>query len=598
MTTVVTEDLRNFDSVKVHLVDSVEKASEFMRWLGERRPVLGFDTETEGLHWWCQNVRLAQFGDAQTGWSIPFERWGGVVEEVFKRYVGPVVGHNVRFDLRYMHKHGIEVNQSQTHDTMLSANAMWPSRRLSLKVLATELLTPYAASGEQALSEAMAKGNWTWATVPVDLPAYWAYGALDTILSARLHELLMPQLAAANLMDVYELECAVSRVLFKMETRGARIDVPFCQEWYDKLHAYTQDLRRYCQETFGVSPGATEEVLGYLQRSGYTFTKRTSGGKLALDEDVLMSCKTTYDETREEYDLHPLAQTVLNVRKNEKIANTYLRNFIALVGDDDMLHCSVRQVGARTGRMSITEPALQTLPRDNVLVRNAFIPLEGNQLVSVDYEQVEMRIFAHFAQEEEMIRRIRAGVDLHTAVAQVIYGLGDQKPSKHQRQVTKNANFAKVYGAGAAKFALTAHITEEEGRAFYAQYDAQFPGVRRFQQQVDTAARQRLQREGECYVLAPSGRRHVTDPRDTYKLVNYLVQGTAADVLKERLISLDNVGLGEFMVLPVHDEVIFDFPTEDAAELAHLAADTMRDTTSFSVPLEVDASAPMARWTK
>ena len=224
-------------------------------------------------------------------------------------------------------------------------------------------------------------------------------------------------------MHVYELECAVSDVLFKMETRGARIDIPFCEEKYDQLIQYVAETREWCVKNYGVSPGAKDDVIHRLQHDGIEFTKRTAGGSYALDEDVLLRCD------------HPLARTVLNIRKSQKIASAYFSNFLTLA-DHDILHCSVKQVGARTGRMSITEPALQTLPRDNKSVRNAFIPSDGNRLVTIDYKQVEMRVFAHFAQETEMINRIRSGVDMHDAVAQVIYGIEEvpKPPSNHQER--------------------------------------------------------------------------------------------------------------------------------------------------------------------
>lgn len=577
------------EGVQVKLLSTVDDAQEFMTWLGERRPVLGFDTETEGLQWWRMNCRLAQFGDGMTGWAIPFERWSGVVEEAFQKYTGPIAGHNIRFDLRFMDHHGIHVNQAQVHDTMLQANALWPNERLALKWLATKHIDPHAAAGEAALADAMSGGGWTWKDVPVNLPQYWSYGALDTVLTARMHELMMPMLTQQGLMDVYELECAVSQVLFKMETRGAHINVPHCREQHRLLTEYAIEARRYVLSTYGVSPTSKDEVISFLAGQGYEFRKRTKGGAIALDEDVLKSMK------------HPITELILNIRRAEKLASTYFSNFIDLVGPDDMLHCSVRQVGARTGRMSITEPALQTLPRDNKTVRNAFIPVdEDHRIVTIDYKQIEMRIFAHFAGEQEMIRQIRdLGVDLHTAVARVIYGIpDDQLPPAHLRQITKNANFAKVYGAGAKKFALTAGISEEEGVNFYATYDAMFPRVKAFQRELAAVAQARYAETGRAFVHAPSGRLHVADEDTLYKLVNYLVQGTAADVLKQKLVQLDLCGFGEYMFLPVHDEVLFDFPAADAVEFTREACEVMVDRTSFAVPLEVDASDPLEMWTK
>ncbi len=559
-----------------------------MRWLGERHEgdVIGFDTETEGFQWWRMNCRLVQFGDTMTGWAIPFERWGGVVEEVFRRYEGDITGHNIRFDQRFMYHHGIDVGLHRCHDGMLMANALWPDQRMDLKGVSSRQLDVHAADGQAALSEFMSGGGWTWATVPVDAPQYWAYGALDAVLSSRLHAKLKPQLITEGVNDVYELECAVSNVLFKMETRGARINLPFCEQKYDELLTYSTNLRKWCQENYGCSPGSNDEVISRLQKDGVTFTKRTpSGKKFALDEEVL---SVLADE-------HPLAQTVLFTRKSEKIARAYFRNFVELA-DGDMLHCSIRQVGAKTGRMSITEPALQTLPRDNKIVRNAFIPMDGNKLVTIDYEQVEMRIFAHFSGEQEMLRRIASGINMHTAVAQVIFNT--EEVTKEMYAITKNANFAKVFGAGLEKFAWTAHIPVPEAESFLKMYDTTFPGVKRFQYDVVGVARQRLREEGKAYVRSASGRLHVADENTLYKLVNYLVQGSAADVFKASLVRLDMAGFGDYMVLPIHDEEIFDFPAANVQELTAEAASLMENLHEFKVPLTVDASAPLDMWEK
>lgn len=591
--------LKDFSGVQAKFITSVADVNEFMRWLGERRPILAFDTETEGLHFWEHDIRLAQFGDGQTGWAIPFGQWAGVVGEALDTYTDDIVGHNVRFDLKALHRHGMHPPQGRFHDTMLQANALWPHRRIGLKGLATAELNQWADQGEAQLEEVFHLNKWDWASIPVNHPVYWSYGALDTVFTARLHELLMPQLRSQNLLDVYEMECAVSRVLYKMETRGAHIDVAHCEDAYAKLHDYTERLRDYCERNYGFPPGSKDKVIGHLQEWGFQFTKRTDSGALALDEDVLLSCKTDYNAATEEFNIHPLAQLVVNVRKNEKIANTYLKNFIALADEHSMLHPSVKQVGAKTGRMSCLEPNLQNLPRDGVIVRNAFTPIDSDHtLVSIDYEQVEMRIFAHFAKEEEMLRRIRNGVDLHTAVAQMVYGLGDSAPLKYQRSICKNANFAKVYGAGYTKFAETAHITTEEGRDFYNTYEELFPGVKRFQEEVVNIARKRYRSDGEAWVRAPSGRKHVADVDVAYKVVNYLIQGTAADVLKKKMIELDNAGIADYLWLIVHDECLFDFPKEDAVELGRAAAEIMVDPTSFSVPLTVDVSEPMDAWTK
>lgn len=555
------------------------------RWLGERRPVLGFDTETEGLFWWRENLRLVQFGDAKTGWSIPFDDWKGLVKECLRDYEGPIVGHNVRFDQRYLAQYtGITLGTDQVHDTMLLAHLLAPNERLGLKNLAARLIDPNAVAGEAMLQEAMNKNKWTWKTVPIELPAYWAYGALDAILSAQLWELMIPQVRELGMESMYDLERATSSVLFGMEMTGARIDVEYCETKYERLIAYHEQMQHWCQSEYGVHPGSNKDVTGRLTRDGVELTSRTPGGALRLDMEVLEALE------------HPLAAAVLNTRKAQKIANTYFKNFLEL-RDGDVLHMMIRQVGARTGRMSITEPALQTLPRGDV-VRNAFIPRDDHKLLSIDFEQVEMRLFAHFANEEQMIERIRAGYSLHTIVAQEVYDLGDAEPSRAQYQVTKSANFCRVFGGGSRKFAQTAGISEAEGKAFYEKYEIMFPGATKFQHDLEEVMRGRLKEEGKAWVRTPFGRRLVVDNDRLYAGVNFLIQATAADVFKRALVNLDLVELGPTLRLPVHDEVIMEVPTDEAFEMRARAIPAMEDRTNFKVPLAVDASQPMDRWSK
>ena len=209
--------------------------------------------------------------------------------------------------------------------------------------------------------------------------------------------------------------------------------------------------------------------------------------------------------------------------------------------------------------------------------------------------QIEMRIFAHFADEQSMIQAIHNGVDLHTATAQGVFHT--DTPSKAQRSISKNANFAKVYGAGVPKFALTARISEDEAQQFMDAYNARFPGVEAFAQQVISVARTRKQTEGRAYVRAPSGRIHaVYSEDDAYKTVNYLVQGTAADVFKQALVRLDAHGLTQYLRLPIHDEVIMEVPEAEVEEVRNLLPELMEDHTSFKVPIVVDVDEPADRW--
>lgn len=574
------------DDARITLVNTLPLLQDFLAWLGEDRTVLAIDTETEGLNFWEHKVRLIQVGDARAGWAFPWPTWSGPALEALRTYTGDIVMHNAKFDVTMIEEWlpGCKVPRARLHDTMLMGHILAPHEHKGLKAMCMRYMGSYASTLQRALDDAMSTNKWTWATVPLEFPMYWGYACVDTILTARLFDIVYPQIRATY-NDVYTLEMATMFIVMSMERKGARIDLAYCAQKQAELGAYVEQGTQWCKDTYGFGPGSNKAVTAQLVADGVPLYKRTKGGQLALDDEVLEELENQENQ---------LARIVRGVRKATKIRSTYFDNFL-LLHHQELLHPSINQVGARTGRMSVQNPALQTLPRGRV-VRDAFISRPGNVLVMADSDQIEMRLLAHFSQDRGLIDAIMAG-DLHTETARRVYGdqtIGKKDP---RRQTAKNAAFAKVYMAGVEKFALTAGISVDEARTFLQQYDVQFPGVRTFQQVVDRVAQERFRNEGEAYVVAPSGRRHIADNAHmAYKLVNYLIQGTAADVLKEQLINLDMSGMGEFMVLPVHDEVVFDIPREDVDDAMRIISDAMNIKDKWVVPITAGVDGPFERW--
>jgi DNA polymerase I len=413
------------------------------------------------------------------------------------------------------------------------------------------------------------------------LPEYWQYACLDTILTARLWDTLAPRLDYLFLHRVYDLEMNTSTILRGMMSRGIRVDLDYCSMMFDRLSAYLVELAAWIYERYKVEPSSNKNVGAKLMSEGVPMTALTPGGDVSVTADVLEGID------------HPLARYVVDYRKAQKICGTYFKALLEKT-DGGIAHCQINQCGAKTGRMTIREPGLQTIPRGSV-VRDAFIPNEGEVLVSIDYKQIEMRILAAYAHEESMIAAFQAGRDLHTETAAIVFET--DKPTEAQRQVSKNGNFAVLYGAGPNKFAVTANVSLEIARSFYARYAQVFPGIVQFQRSVPLEGRRNVDQIGMNAIRTKSGRIVPLDSKDgEYMLVNYKIQGSAADVLKEALCSLDQAGLSQYTLLPIHDEVLFSFPREDAEELTAIAIDAMTDRTSYPVVLEVDASEPLTRW--
>lgn len=566
----------------INVVNTIDDVMEYKRWMGERRDWLAFDSETGGLEFWAQPLRLVQIGDQDTAWVFRADRWLGAIQDTLPSYDGKMVGQNVGFDVRFLdYRGGIKLGWHNLHDTRTMAHIINPNRSTSLKSLGASFLSPQAKRLQGTLQAAMAKQKWGWADIPLDFPIYTGYAGLDCILTARIAEKFWPEIEASYL-SVYELEMQVARICSNMEMKGTRIDLEYCENRYEEILYYCEAIEAWCLANYNVRPSQTQEVATKLVQEGVDLSKTTPTGLWSMDKDVLDGLD------------HPLAKAVLGHRQKTKIGSTYFANFLSM-HDNGVLHPSINTLGAITGRMSIQNPALQTLPRGSI-VRDAFLPRPGMGWVSADFDAVEMRLLAHFCQDPAMLAAIRGeDIDIHTSMARLMYQDDSISKRDNRRQIMKNGNFAKIYGAGIERLAVTAGVSVEETQQFLDVYDVRFPGVKSFMRKVENVAKQRLMSEDEGYVKSPLGRKHSAKKDKFYTLVNYLVQGTAADVFKQSLIDLDMAGFGEYLLLPVHDEAAFELPLEQAEKLVPEIEQTMTQT-NWSIPLTVSAEGPFARW--
>jgi DNA polymerase-1 len=586
----------SLSDVKLHLIDDLDTANDMMSWLGERRlDDLAIDTETSGLSPEHDVVRLVQIGDSMTGWAIPWQRWGGVFLEAMKKYDDRITMHNAKFDVGMLRD--TCAWQTPTHrldDTMLMAHIIDPNGSIGLKPLCSRYVDR-AASGlqgrlDQVLSDGKAKQGWTWGTVPIDYEPYWTYAALDTVLTARLRNILYPKLVETSTLKAYELEVQASLVCERMERNGITVDRQYAQASLTQFRDHSKMLSDWCKEHYNVRPSQNASVAQRLVADGMPLDKTTESGAIALDKAVLGPIA----------DLHPLAHAVLEHRRYSKLASTYIRHFVDKTSDEDpRLRPQIWSVGTKTGRMSMSQPNLQNLPRRSesnpaaITVRNCLVSGPGRVLLMIDYDQIELRFIAHLAGDEGLKLAFTADpdVDVFTAAARELFQTPDLSRKDARRQYTKNAFYAMGYGAGADKFSVTAGLSPEEGHDIYNRIAMRYPGMKGLGRSVEQRARQRLADEGTAYAKSPlTGRRHPADDGVYYTLVNYVAQGAAAELLKMKLIELDAAGFGPYLCLPVHDEVVFDVPEDQVREFAQAACDVMKDDNLISVPITVGPS--------
>jgi len=595
--------------IRLELVDSVDQAQRFINWLGERRPhnAIAIDTETgelpggkreDALSPWHGKLRLVQVGDGQTGWSIPWDEWNGVFYEAMDKFDGPLVCHNIAFEARWFDVQSRwKMPWERAHDTMIMAHLIDPLGSGALKRLTSQYVDPQAAALQSQLDEGLIKNGWTWGTVPINYQPYWAYGALDPILTMRLWEMFWEKCGPGQPYSrAYELEMNTRRIVTRMELNGARLDLDYSKKKYDELVQYTEQVKDWAKASYnGLSITSNAQLVRQFEALGAVITETTpSGAKSASADQLKLLVRDGSPQVQE------LASTALKQRKADKLASTYFSNFI----NDNVngfVHPSVKTLGARTGRMSIQNPALQTLPKGDDTVRRAFLPKDDDHvIITSDLDQVEFRMFSSMSQDENLINLFNladaTGSDPFTEIGREIYQDPTMQKSDKRRGLIKGVVYGRLYGAGVAKQALTAGVPEDQMRSVSNAFDERFPGMALFQKKVEDIGMRRLKAEGQGYVNTWTGRRLPCDEDRVYTLVNYLIQGGAAEVFKSNLIKLDQADLTELLIVPVHDEIVLNAPREDAEEIQRIVRECMTTRDGWAVPLTADVDGPLENW--
>jgi DNA polymerase-1 len=599
----------DLSSVQLHLVDNAQKATEFLAWLSERRPhnALAVDTETGELSGnprtdafspWHGRLRLVQVGDGQQGWSIPWDEWKGVFYEGMDKFDGPIICHNIAFEARWFAVQSRwELPWHRAHDTMIMAHIIDPLGSGALKRLAALNIDSRAVALQDTLDTELAKNGWTWGTVPVNFQPYWSYGALDCVLTTRLWEMFYKKCGPDGPYNrPYELEMATRRIVTRMELNGARVDLDYSRRKFDELSAYTESVKVWARQKYGgTSITSNQQLVRLFESLGAEITDFTPSGQKSCTKDQLK--KLLLAENKE---VANLADTVLKQRKADKLANTYFSNFLT-ESIDGVVHPSVRTLGARTSRMSITNPALQTLPKGDDVVRRAFIPKDENHvIVTSDLDQVEFRMFASLSQDENLVNMFNladsTGSDPFTEIGREVYNDPSMSKSDKRRGLIKSMIYGRLYGAGVAKQALTAGVHEVQMKQTSDAFDGRFPGMSHFQRQIEDIGMRRFKGEGQGYVYTWTGRRIPCDDNRVYTLVNYLIQGGAAEVFKSNLVKLDQADLTELLIVPVHDEIVLNAPRKDAEEIMRTVKECMTTTEGWAVPLTSGVDGPMETW--
>jgi DNA polymerase-1 len=599
------------DPVKVKVPEGYADLQEFKAWF-ERANTAGpiaLDTETTGLDIYSPGYRLrtVQFGDARTAWVLMYEL-GGLFAEVARwalRLGRRFQIHNAPFDWAVLDRHAGESIESlapRTIDTRLKAGLVDPrqpqegGRGTGLKPLSAYYIDPASPDTQGDLTAVFRSLKLTkatgWAGIPLDHPTYLLYAGLDVLLTSRLDVALDAELAKLDVRPrLVQYEHEIARICAIMQRKGMVLDVEYTQALDARLGAeaieFEAQALRYGVENVNAPAQLRLALSGMGEEWGSD--EVTATGALKVDKAVLhrFADMSLQGEPLGSRTPNPLALAIIRSKRAGKWRSAYTQTFLDVCDSDGRVHPFVHSMQARTGRMSVTRPALQTLPSSDHMIRRALLAEPGHVMVSTDFAAVELRVLAALADVKQMKRAINAGEDLHSFTARMVFG--EDFTPKH-RKISKGIAFGKVYGGGAQTIQRQTGAPMEEVKRALAAYDRVYPEVRRMSNRW-----QREAYETGMVHVSVTGRRLPLDRERTYAVVNYACQSAARDCLGQSLINLEDAGVLDALRLPIHDEVLASVPRAEAADYARAIEECM-SFDLYGVPIEAEAEIGKRSW--
>lgn len=588
--------------------EAIVTPEQFDAWLARLREAdeFAFDTETDsfdpmqanliGLSFAVEPGRAAYLplGHDYPGAPKQLDRTEALaaLRPIFEDAARKKMGQHGKYDLHVLRRNGIEV-RGYADDTMLESfvyNAT--ATRHDMDSLAKRYLGYETVKYEDVAG----KGAKAIPFSQVSIDDATRYAAEDADVTLRLHRVLSPKVESiSGLSHVYhEIEMPLVQVLERVEANGVMVDA-------DELRRQSADL--------GKRMLAAQQKATELAGRSFNLDSPKQLGQLLFDElklPALVKTPSGAPSTNEEAleaiaDQHELPRVILEYRGLSKLRSTYTDKLPEMVNrDTGRVHTSYHQAGAATGRLASSDPNLQNIPirtDDGRRIRQAFVAPEGRRIVACDYSQIELRIMAHLSGDPGLLRAFESGADIHRATAAEVFGKPMDEITGNERRAAKAINFGLMYGMGAFGLARQLGIARGEAQDYIGLYFSRYPGVRDFMERTRQQARE------QGYVETVSGRRLYLDNIHARNAglragaeraaINAPMQGTAADIIKRAMISIDGWLAGHsdraLMVLQVHDELVFEVEAGFVDTLVAEARERMSSAAGLRVPLVVDA---------
>lgn len=592
-------------TVTINFPEHARDMHAFEDFLARGDKVLGLDTETTGLNiyspgWKC---RLVQIGNAEEAWVLRADLFREHIIRTLRsgRYF---TVHNAAFDLQVIDRaFGVKIEDlgPRVFDTRIFAHLLDPRQRheggtgLRLKELSEIFVDPQAPDTEKDLhaifrKEYKATKVTGWALIAIDHEVYVRYAGLDPILAVRLFRELAPLVKDVGLNHLSTFEHHLQTLLAMMQRKGFALDVPYVQRLRLRLLEEAEKFRTVAKRYGVENVNSTLQVAAALVAMGEDLTETTDSGALKVDKGVLLPLAdmNLQWEPLDVRTANPLADAVLRAKRAEKWQESYVGAFLNLKDESDRLHAMIGGLQARTARMSISKPPLQQLPSGDWTIRRALIADPGNLIIAADYQAVEMRVLAALSGDPTMIQAILDGEDLHSFTAKMVFG---PDFTKAHRKISKAVGFGKVYGGGATTIQRQTGAPMDAVRDALAGYDRTFPGIKRYSKRLQSRAEY-----GKKEVVTVTGRHLPLDRDRLYAATNYVVQSTSRDLLAQAIVDVFDAGMGDHLLLPVHDELIAQAPEKDAEEVIREIGRLMETPDFYGVPILSDPEVYGPSW--